>query len=122
MGNLYAESGLKPTNLQNTFEKKLGMSDDEYTKAVDDKTYTNFVKDSAGYGLAQWTYYSRKQKMLDFHTEKGKSIGDLNTQLEFLIQELTTSYKTSVWEVLKTAKSVLEASNAVLLKFERPAD
>lgn len=122
MGNLYAESGLKPTNLQNTFEKKLGMSDDEYTKAVDDKTYTNFVKDSAGYGLAQWTYYSRKQKMLDFHAEKGKSIGDLNTQLEFLVQELTTSYKTSVWEVLKTAKSVLEASNAVLLKFERPAD
>ena len=122
MGNLYAESGLKPTNLQNTFEKKLGMSDDEYTKAVDDKTYTNFVKDSAGYGLAQWTYYSRKQKMLDFHIEKGKSIGDLTTQLEFLVQELTTSYKTSVWEVLKTAKSVLEASNAVLLKFERPAD
>ena len=122
MGNLYAESGLKPTNLQNTFENKLGMSDDEYTKAVDDKTYTNFVKDSAGYGLAQWTYYSRKQKMLDFHTKKGKSIGDLTTQLEFLVQELTTSYKTSVWEVLKTAKSVLEASNAVLLKFERPAD
>ena len=122
MGNLYAESGLKPTNLQNTFEKKLGMSDDEYTKAVDDKTYTNFVKDSAGYGLAQWTYYSRKQKMLDFHNEKGKSIGDLTTQLEFLVQELTTGYKTSVWEVLKTAKSVLEASNAVLLKFERPAD
>lgn len=122
MGNLYAESGLKPTNLQNTFEKKLGMSDDEYTKAVDDKTYTNFVKDSAGYGLAQWTYYSRKQKMLDFHMEKGKSIGDLTTQLEFLVQELTTGYKTSVWEVLKTAKSVLEASNAVLLKFERPAD
>jgi hypothetical protein len=60
--------------------------------------------------------------MLDFHIEKWKSIGDLTTQLEFLVQELTTSYKTSVWEVLKTAKSVLEASNAVLLKFERPAD
>ena len=27
MGNLYAESGLKSTNLQNTYEKKLGMSD-----------------------------------------------------------------------------------------------
>ena len=122
MGNLYAESGLKPTNLQNTFEKKLGMTDAEYTAAVDQKSYTNFVNDSAGYGLAQWTFYSRKQNMLTFHTKKGKSIGDLNTQLEFLVQELTTGYKTSVWEVLKTAKSVLEASNAVLLKFERPAD
>ena len=122
MGNLYAESGLKPTNLQNTYEKKLGYTDAEYTAAVDQKIYTNFVNDSAGYGLAQWTYYSRKQNMLTFHTKKGKSIGDLNTQLEFLVHELTTSYKSSVWEVLKTAKSILEASNAVLLKFERPAD
>lgn len=122
MGNLYAESGLKPTNLQNTYEKKLGYTDAEYTAAVDQKIYTNFVNDSAGYGLAQWTYYSRKQNMLDFHNKKGKSIGDLNTQLEFLVHELTNNYKTTVWEVLKTAKTVLEASNAVLLKFERPAD
>ncbi len=122
MGNLYAESGLKPTNLQNTYEKKLGYTDAEYTAAVDQKIYTNFVNDSAGYGLAQWTYYSRKQNMLTFHIKKGKSIGDLNTQLEFLVHELTTSYKNSVWEVLKSAKSILEASNAVLLKFERPAD
>lgn len=60
MGNLYAESGLKPTNLQNTYEKSLGYTDAEYTAAVDQKLYTNFVNDSAGYGLAQWTYYSRK--------------------------------------------------------------
>lgn len=60
--------------------------------------------------------------MLTFHAKKGKSIGDLQTQLEFLVYELTNNYKTSVWEVLKNAKSILEASNAVLLKFERPAD
>ena len=34
----------------------------------------------------------------------------------------TTSYKTSVWNVLTNADSVLEASNVVLLKFEVPAD
>lgn len=60
MGNLYAESGLRPTNLQNTFEKKLNYTDDSYTKAIDNGTYKNFVKDKAGYGLAQWTYWSRK--------------------------------------------------------------
>lgn len=27
MGNLYAESGLNPINLQNSFEKKFGMTD-----------------------------------------------------------------------------------------------
>ena len=36
VGNLYAESALRPTNLQNTFEQKLGMTDAEYTAAVDD--------------------------------------------------------------------------------------
>jgi hypothetical protein len=35
MGNLYAESGLKPINLQNTYEKSLGYTDAEYTAAVD---------------------------------------------------------------------------------------
>ena len=52
MGNLYAESGLNPKNLQNNFEKKLGFNDDTYTKAVDNGSYGNFIKDSAGYGLA----------------------------------------------------------------------
>jgi hypothetical protein len=32
MGNLYAESALNPKNLQNTYEKKLGLSDEEYTR------------------------------------------------------------------------------------------
>lgn len=67
MGNLFAESGLNPKNLQNSFEKKLGHTDDSYTAAVDNGTYSNFVKDSAGYGLAQWTYWSRKQNMLGLH-------------------------------------------------------
>lgn len=35
MGNLFAESGLNPHNLQNTYEKKLGYTDDSYTDAVD---------------------------------------------------------------------------------------
>ena len=121
MGNLYAESGLRPCNLQNTFEKSLNLTDVTYTQAVDNDSYTNFVKDSAGYGLAQWTYWSRKQNLLKFAQEKKVSISDLTMQLDFLYQELTTGYK-KVVETLKTAKSVLEASNAVLLEFERPAD
>ena len=53
MGNLYAESGLRPNNLQNSYEGKLGMADAEYTAMVDHGTYTNFVHDKAGYGLCQ---------------------------------------------------------------------
>lgn len=121
MGNLYAESGLRACNLQNSYEKSLGMTDAEYTAAVDAGTYTNFVNDKAGYGLAQWTYWSLKQDMLNYFKKKNKSIGDLETQMEFLAYQLSTSYK-AVWSTLQTAKSVREASDAVLLKFERPAD
>lgn len=121
MGNLKAESNCRPTNLQQTYEKKLDFTDDTYTKAVDKGTYDNFIKDSAGYGLAQWTYWSRKKNLLNFAQSKNKSIGDLEMQLDFLWSELSTNYK-HVLSVLKSAKSVLEASNVVLTKFERPAN
>ena len=89
MGNLQAESGLRPNNLQNSYEKKLNMTDDAYTQAVDKGTYSNFVRDSAGYGLAQWTYWSRKQNLLDFAKSRKSSIGDLEMQLEFLYKEIS---------------------------------
>ena len=121
MGNLYAESGLRPNNLQNSYEGKLGMADAEYTERVDSGSYTNFAHDCAGYGLAQWTYHTRKANLHKFAKDAGKSIGDLEMQLGFLMQELSTSYKT-VLATLKTATSVRAASDAVLLQFERPAD
>lgn len=121
MGNIYAESGLRSNNLQNAYETKLGYTDATYTTAVDNGSYTDFVHDSAGYGLAQWTYYSRKQALLDYAKASKKSIGDYEMQLGFLYKELSGSYA-SVLSELKNAKTVLEASNAVLTKFERPAD
>ena len=120
MGNLQAESGVRSNNLQNSYEKSLGMSDDAYTKAVDENIYTNFVKDSAGYGLAQWTYWSRKQNLLDYAKTHNKSIGDLAMQVDYLLIELK-QYK-DVWAVLQTATSVKQASDVVLTQYERPRD
>ena len=102
MGNLYAESGLNPQNLQNSYEKKLGYTDSEYTNAVDSGEYKNFTNDSAGYGLAQWTYWSRKVNLQNFAKDARKSIGDLEMQLDFLWKELQ-GYK-EVLETLKKAK------------------
>lgn len=117
MGNLQAESGLNPKNLQNSFEKKLGFSDDSYIVAVDTGAYSKFCEDKAGFGLAQWSSTGRKQAL--FEMRKGRSIGDLDLQLEFLWYELSTSYK-NVLKVLKNANSVKQASDYVLTKFERP--
>lgn len=119
MGNLYAESGLNPKNLQNSYEKSLSMSDDTYVAGVDNGTYANFVHDKAGFGLAQWTFWSRKENLLNFAKSAGKSIGDLSMQLDFLWKELG-GYAGLV-DILRTATSVRAASDAILLNFERPA-
>jgi N-acetylmuramoyl-L-alanine amidase len=162
MGNLDAESGLDPKNLEGRFESLLYYTvtdengdavldengeeqviyytDETYTAAVDDGSYRygdydnageSFAHDyvgstsgklGAGYGLAQWTWYSYKQGLYDYAQEKGTSVGDLQTQLEFLVNQLKTEFNSSVWKVLTTTDDVLEAYNAVLLNFERPAD
>lgn len=121
MGNLFAESGFNPKNLQNSFEKKLDFTDESYTAAVDNGTYTNFIKDSAGYGLAQWTFWTRKQNLLNFAKARGVSIGNFDMQLAFLRKELSENYA-DLLSKLKKASSVRAASDLVLTKFEQPGD
>ena len=121
MGNLYAESGLLPDNLQNSYEASLGYTDASYTAAVDSGAYANFTTDSAGYGLAQWTVQDRKESLLAYKAEHGSSIADLDMQLAFLCHELETKFP-NVLEKLKNASSVREASDYVLFHFEAPAD
>lgn len=121
MGNMEEESSFIPNNMQDSYEKKLGMNDQTYTAGVDSGTYTNFVDDKVGYGLAQWTYSGRKKNLLDYVKSRGTSISDLGTQLDFLHNELQTSYP-SVYNTLKTSNDVQVASDSVLTGFEQPAD
>ena len=122
MGNLVAESGLNPINLENQYETSLGFTDESYTEAVDNGTYTEsqFVNDEAGYGLAQWTYYTRKQGLYDMKQSMGVSIGSVDLACAYLLYELKNTY-TGVYEVLKNATSIREASDIVLHDFENPA-
>ena len=120
MGNLKAESNLRSDNLQNAYNKKLGLSDEEYTRQVDDGSYENFVHDSAGYGVAQWTFWSRKEGLLKEVKAKGVSISDLQTQLEYVKKEMEA--KVDLMSVLASATSVRQATEAVLKLYEKPAD
>lgn len=127
MGNMYAESGLKSNNLDDFFQSKFGYTDESYTAAVDSGTYTNFARDSAGYGLVQWTFWAIKQDLYDYAKSKKTSIGDVKMQLECMCKQISgervsSEWKKSVWEVLLNAKSVSEASTAFLLNYERPAN
>ena len=132
MGNLKAESGLMPGRAEMLCLTRLSQAgkkynDATYTAAVDSgkiskEEFLNPLPGKQyGYGLAQWTSPCRKEGLYDKAKEEGKSIGNLEMQLEYLMEELSTSYK-SVMKILKTTDSIKEASDIVLTRFECPAD
>jgi len=118
MGNLFAESSLNPT-LANGI-KKYGLTSEEYTRLVDEEKKDNFAIDGIAYGLAQWCYYTRKQGLLEKAKMYNKSIGDLQIQLEYLVEELKKY--TTVYKTLLNATSIREASDIILQKYEKPAN
>lgn len=124
MGNIQAESGFNPNNLQNSYNKKLGITDAEYVQRVDSGkiTRSEFISSAhGGFGFCQWTYKTRKAGLYDYAKKLGKSIGDEEMQLGFLWVELSGGYK-GVLNAINAAKTVKEASDIVITKFERPAD
>jgi len=82
MGNLYKESRFKTNNLQDTYNKSIGMTDEQYTAGVDNNTYNLFINDGAGYGLAQWTWSGLKKDLYMLCKSRKKSISDLDCQLD----------------------------------------
>ena len=123
LGNLYDESHFYSNNLQNSFEKRFKMNDKEYTDLVNSKAYgeTLFIRDGSGYGIAQWTYWTRKRDLYDYTIKQGYSIDNLSRQIDFLIYELKNKYK-GLFYAINNSKSIPEASNLVLMQYERPAD
>lgn len=122
MGNLQAESGLISYRKQGDFSSGYMVSK-TYTANVDNGSYTEsqFVNDSIGYGLAQWTWYTRKQKLYNKHRSMNLSIGSVELGCAYLIEELQTDYS-SVWTALVNATNIRAASDVVLVDFESPAD
>lgn len=116
MGNMQAESGLRANNAQNYMTT---LTDKEYTAAADAGTI-DFVYDSIGFGLCQWTYWSRKKALLDYAKKCGVSVGDTKMQLDFCLNEIKTRYS-FVWNLLTTSNNIHEATSYVCTQYERPA-
>ena len=91
MGNLWGESGFRSDNMEDTYQSELGYTDETYTDAVDSGDYSRdeFINDSVGYGLAQWTWWSLKEGLYDFAQSRGVSISDEELQIEYLIGNIT---------------------------------
>ena len=96
-------------------------------------TRNRFACDSAGYGLCQWTYCTRKAALYDFAQEYAREndeyftgyadISDARMQVKYLQHELDTlpEYR-PVTGLMKAASSVEEASDIWMLRFECPYD
>ena len=116
LGNMQAESAMRSNNAQDGFSQ---FSDEVYTSYAD-RGLIDFVNDSIGYGLCQWTYGPRKRNLLDFARSRGSSIGDEDMQVDFCIQELRTEYP-KLWLYLCSATGIYEAAERICQEYERPA-
>ena len=118
MGNMYCESLLKSDNV----EDRCSMSDAEYTKAVDTGAISGyqFARDSFGYGLCQWTYWSRKDEVGKLTVGKGISVADEQTQCQFCVAELIRDYK-YLYEFLTEDCDLYSATSRICKEYERPA-
>lgn len=119
LAQIQHESAFRANNLEDTRNRSLGLSDEEYVRRVDNGTYTNFVNDGAGFGLAQWTFYSRKQTFINYFRSRGKSIGDLNTQIDFLFYEMKAFFN-GIWQKCRTSHDLRDLTWTLLDKWENP--
>ena len=132
LGNLWAESGIVPYRCENDNNSTNFFNRSRiYTNSVDNGTVTReqFINSGLdgdtvhkGYGLAQWTYYTRKTGYYDAWKSGGySSIGSIELALYYLSYELETSFSSTL-EVLRNATVMRTASSYVLKNFEIMAD
>lgn len=121
LANVQAESAFIPSNLEDTANRRLGMSDQQYTDAVDSGAYQNFITDGAGYGLAQWTWGPRKKELLSFAKRAGVSIGNLQMQKDFLFYEMKASY-ISCWNLCRNSHDLYAITKKLLYEWENPTE
>ena len=118
IGNMFCESGLKANNV----EDRCTLGDFDYTNAVDVGTISRyqFKVDAFGYGLAQWTYPSRKSDLYDYAKSQNVSIGNEKMQCDFCIYELQRDYA-GLYQYLSKTDDLPEATKRICAEYEKPA-
>lgn len=127
MGNFKWESGCNPIMVQHhsgdlafcrMYAKKI---QDAVHKKTGGFTKSDFVYGNVGpgYGLAQWTYYSRKAGLWNYASRMGSDVTDIRVQVSFALYEASTNYGLSAY---KRISSPTEAAQYVFDVFEGAGD
>lgn len=121
MGNWQCESGLEPNRLQGDFSPYRTVSKD-YVRRIESFQLQRdqFAHDAKGFGLAQWTFYSRKQALWDMWHKSGISIASAELQVKFALYELKADYSALLSYLCQT-NDLYEATARICREFERPA-
>lgn len=104
-GNYKQESGFNPAIIQG------GAIADANYKPVN----------SVGFGIAQWTFTSRQQPLVEYAASVGKPVNDLQVQLEYSWKELTGSHSRALGP-LKAANTPVDAAFVFHRDYEGSAD
>jgi len=121
LAQIQEESAFNPQNLEDTANRKLGISDQEYVRRVDNGSYTNFVNDGYGFGLFQVTFNTRKLQFLNWMRARGLSIGNMEGQVAFIWWELQHDWPT-IWKKMKSSTDLYDLTKDLLYKWENPAE
>ena len=119
MGNFEAESNCEACRVQGDFTSDRHVSK-EYARQVNSGALPNWHTDSKGWGLAQWTYYTRKNNLKKCCESYGVGIEDESAQLAFFLSEMQMKFL-STWNNLLRCHSIYDAASLVCCDYERPA-
>jgi len=122
MGNWDCESNLEPGRLQGDYNS-FRTSSKNYVARVTTGALgkEDFVSDSKGFGLAQWTLAYRKRKLWDFWKYYGTALDSEIMQTFFSLRELQTEGEyAGLFRMLKTSDNLYACSDAICESYERP--
>ena len=121
LGNWACESGNEPFRVQGDFSPYRTASK-AYVAGITSGSISRdqFAHDQKGFGLAQWTYFSRKYALYDFWKASGKALDSAEMQTDFAMKELREDYK-ALLDFLKSTNDVFTACSRICREYERPA-
>lgn len=121
IGNWDCESNCEPCRVQGDFSSFRSVSK-AYVNALNlgQLTKDSFKNDQKGFGLAQWTYYTRKAELYDYWKQTGLAIDSAELQVAFAVKEFKRDFS-SDWNLVCSTNDIYSAVKNVCARFENPA-
>lgn len=121
LGNWYCESNCEPQRVQGDFSPYRSISKQYVSDITTGKiSRDQFAHDQKGFGLAQWTYFSRKYALYDYWKTSGRTLDDPVLQTVFAMTELFDDFP-GLLRFLQTTSDIYTATSRICREFERPA-